>query len=289
MSKHKLLVFQTDFGRLESTVAEMYGVALGVDPTLIIHETTHNIPQFNIREASFRLFQAVPWWPEGTVFVSVVDPGVGSSRRSVVAETTSGHYVVTPDNGSLTHLFLHIGIKDLRIIDEEVNRLQGSAESQTFHGRDVYGYTGARLASGIIDFEEVGPRVEPNSVLTLSVVEPSYGNEKGGAETRGAIEILDLRYGNVWTNIPLSRFTEQGFTRETSVEVKIYHKSAAVYRGELPYRGYFSSVAEGEDLVYTNELLFVALGTNQGSFALKHGIEAGPDWTIRFRSTGVRS
>lgn len=84
MIPHKLLVFQTDFGRLESTVAEMYGVALGVDPELKIHETTHYIPQFNIWEASYRLFQAIPYWPQGTVFVSVVDPGVGSDRKSVV-------------------------------------------------------------------------------------------------------------------------------------------------------------------------------------------------------------
>jgi S-adenosylmethionine hydrolase len=278
MNPHKLLVFQTDFGRLESTVAEMYGVALSVDPDLKIHETTHYIPQFNIWEASYRLFQALPYWPEGTVFVSVVDPGVGSSRKSVVAETESGCYVVTPDNGTLTHLYQRVGIRAVREIDESVNRLHGTASSHTFHGRDVYGYTGARLAAGVIDFAGVGPEISVHRLLRLATQEPFI--EKG--RVTGTVEILDTRYGNVFTTIPMELLAKAGSSDGDTLEVLIEKRGREVYRRNLPYSGYFSVVAEGEELVYNNELLYVSLAVNQGDFAARHGIESGPDWTIQF-------
>ncbi len=278
MNPHKLLVFQTDFGRLESTVAEMYGVALSVDPDLKIHETTHYIPQFNIWEASYRLFQAVPYWPEGTVFVSVVDPGVGSTRKSVVAETDNGCYVVSPDNGSLTHLYERIGIRAVREIDESVNRLRGSGSSHTFHGRDVYGYTGARLAAEHIGFAEVGPSFPTEEIVRLETREPTLDE----VTVRGTIEILDTRYGNVWTTVPMSLFEKAGIRDGDTLEVVIEQGKKEIYRRILPYSGYFSVVAEGEELVYNNELLYVSLAVNQGDFAARHGIESGPEWTIRF-------
>ena len=154
----KPLIFQSDFGRADGAVSAMYGVAYSVCSELKISDLTHEIPQYDIWEASYRLIQTVSYWPEGTVFVSVVDPGVGSTRRSIVVQTCGGQYVVTPDNGTLTHVKHLCGIRAARVIDETVNRLPGSGESYTFHGRDIYAYTGARLAAGIIDFEGVGPR-----------------------------------------------------------------------------------------------------------------------------------
>ena len=156
MEVNHLLVLQSDFGLVDGAVAAMTGVALCVDPSLRIYDLTHNIPPFDVYEASFRLLQAVPYWPEGTVFVSVVDPGVGSKRRSVVARTRSNHYIVTPDNGTLTHLGDVIGIEEIREISEETGRRKKDAASNTFHGRDVYAYTGALLASGKIPFEKIG-------------------------------------------------------------------------------------------------------------------------------------
>ena len=146
------LVLQTDFGMADGAVSAMYGVALGVSPALRICDLTHEIPPYDVWEASYRLIQTIAYWPAGTVFVSVVDPGVGTDRRSVVARTAGGRYVVTPDNGTLTHVKRMMGIAEVRLIDETVNRLAGSAQSYTFYGRDVYAYTGARLAAGIIDF-----------------------------------------------------------------------------------------------------------------------------------------
>ena len=105
------LVFQTDFGLVDGAVSAMYGVAYSVEPELKIHDLTHDITPFNIWEASYRLILTINYWPEGTVFVSVVDPGVGSDRKSVVVKTNSGRYIVTPDNGTLTHVIRLEGIK----------------------------------------------------------------------------------------------------------------------------------------------------------------------------------
>ena len=138
------LVFQSDFGEKDGAVAAMRGVAVSVSPSLRLYDLTHQIPTFNIWEASLRLIQTVEYWPEGTVFVSVVDPGVGTNRKSVVLKTKTDHYIVTPDNGTLTFVAEQLGIAELREIDEAVNRLASSEESYTFHGRDVYAYTGAR-------------------------------------------------------------------------------------------------------------------------------------------------
>src|SRR5699024_8482883 len=116
-------VLQTDFGRSDGAVSAMYGVALTVDPSLKIFDITHDIPPYNIWEASYRLYQTITYWPEGTVFISVVDPGVGTSRRSVVVKTVDHQYIVTPDNGTLTHIKNDIGIKEARVIDETCHRL----------------------------------------------------------------------------------------------------------------------------------------------------------------------
>ena len=141
-------------GLADGAVSAMYGVAYSVNAELKVHDLTHEITPFAIWEASYRLIQTIPYWPEGTVFVSVVDPGVGSDRKSIVARTKSGKYIVTPDNGTLTHVLHFDDIAEVREIDEKKNRLPNSGESYTFHGRDVYAFTGARLASGIIDSDE---------------------------------------------------------------------------------------------------------------------------------------
>ena len=113
---NNLLVFQTDFGLDDGAISAMEGVSFGVSQSLNIRHLTHNIPQYNIFDASYRLFQALGYWPEGPVFVSVVDPGVGSARKSVVAKTKTGQYIVTPDNGTLTHINKFVGIEEVREI-----------------------------------------------------------------------------------------------------------------------------------------------------------------------------
>ena len=192
----KALVLQTDFGLKDGAVSAMKGVAFGVDKQLKIYDLTHEIPAYNIWEASYRLYQTAEYWPQGTVFVSVVDPGVGTDRKSVVLKTKTGQYFVSPDNGTLTLVAQKFGIESVRQIDEKVNRLKGSEKSYTFHGRDVYAYTGARLAAGVIDYSQVGPLLESKVVMI-----PYQAPELKNGELSGNIPILDIQYGNVWSKV----------------------------------------------------------------------------------------
>jgi S-adenosylmethionine hydrolase len=275
---NKILVFQSDFGLLEGTVSQMHGIAMKVDPTLRIFDLTHLISKFNTWEASYSLYQTCHAWPEETVFVSVIDPGVGSSRVSVVAKTSAGHYIVTPDNGTLTHLKKHVGIEAVREIDEAVNRVKGSEKSHVFHGRDVYAYTGARLASGVIDFEGVGPAFPVQDIVMHKIIDPVIEADR----VSGVLDIEDPHFGMVWTNIPLETFETLGIRFGDTVRTVIEHEGDEKYREVLTYCRTFSDVPKGEELVYNNELGKVAIATNLGSFVEKFGIKAGPAWKVSF-------
>ncbi|MFQ5790287.1 MAG: S-adenosyl-l-methionine hydroxide adenosyltransferase family protein [Acidobacteriota bacterium] len=268
------LVFQSDFGRRDGEVAVMHGVAYRVSRDLDIFDITHDIEPFNIWEGAYKLKATAPYWVEGTVFVSVVDPGVGTDRRSVVLKTKSGHYFVSPDNGSLTLVAQELGIEALREIDETVNRRKGTEESHTFHGRDVYAYTGARLAAGVIAFEEVGPLLEPQ-VKEL---------ERPGVELRegiiyGFIPYIDRRF-NVWTNIDLDTFKKLRLERHDLVRITIKHGSRIVYQADVPYVDTFGQVPVGGPLVFINSRFDVSLALNQEDFAKTFRIRVGPDWTV---------
>ena len=272
------LVYQTDFGLVDGAVSAMYGVAYCVNPELKIHDLTHDITPYNIWEASYRLIQTINYWPENTVFVSVVDPGVGSNRKSVVVKTNSGRYIVTPDNGTLTHVMRLEGIAEAREIDETVNRLPRSGESYTFHGRDVYAYTGARLASGVIDFEGVGPVLDVSELVSLPIVEPVLD----GKAVCGTIDVLDVRFGSLWTNIPRTMFLETGIQYGDRVSITIENDTRTVYRNIILFARSFADVYVGEAVTYINSLDCVAVAINQGSFARAYNVGTGNSWRIRF-------
>lgn len=269
------LVFQTDFGLEEPAVASMKGVAYGVSPELKMFDITHEIPVFNIWEAAYRLNQTARYWPAGTVFVSVVDPGVGTDRKSVVLKTKSGHYFVSPDNGSLTLVAESLGIDEVRQIDENVNRLEGSARSHTFHGRDVYSYTGARLASNAISYGQVGPVLAP-SVASIAYKRPAFV----AGRIEGNIPILDIHYGNVWTNIDVDLFDQLGIETGESAWVKISNGSKTLFEERVRYVSSFGGVELGEPALYVNDILNIGLAVNQGNFAEKYAVEPGPDSNI---------
>lgn len=270
------LVFQSDFGNKDGAVPSMKGVAYSVSSDLKMFDLTHENTVFNIWEAAYRLNQTASYWPTGTVFVSVVDPGVGTHRKSVVLKTKTGHYFVTPDNGSLTLVAESMGIEAVREIDEAVNRLKGSEKSYTFHGRDVYAYTGARLAAEVIDFREVG-KILPAEVLSM----PYERSHIDGKELKGYIPILDVQYGNVWTNIERAKLLALGMTSGDSAQITISNKGTVVYDETIPYVKTFGEVEMGEAAIYINDLLNVAFALNQGNFATKFDVSSGPQWSVK--------
>lgn len=273
------LVFQSDFGLGDGAVSAMHGVAHGVDERLNIFDLTHDIPPFHIWDGSYRLWQTMVYWTAGTVFVSVVDPGVGSARRSIGVRTGSGHYIITPDNGTLTHTAAAEGIEEVREIDERVNRLPRSGESFTFHGRDIYAYTGARLASGVISFEEIGPPLDPAQLVSLPVKEPVL--QPGSVS--GILDILDVRFGNVWTNIPRPLFLQTGVDYGSQLDVRITHNGQEVYHNTVTFGRSFAAAHIGEPLLYVNSLDHMAVAINQGSFSKAYDIRTGSNWEIQLK------
>ena len=269
------VVIQTDFGLKDGAVSAMKGVAHAVDSELPLFDLTHEIPAYNIWEAAYRLNQTLMYWPRGTVFVSVVDPGVGTSRNSIVAKTKSGHYIVTPDNGTLTLIEDEVGIEAVRTIDETINRREGSADSYTFHGRDVYVYVAARLASGKIGFDGVGP------LSTLPVVKIPYQRaELAENRIKGNIPVLDVQYGNVWTNIPDSLIKAAKIHYGDSLDIRISHNDSLLYSDRVLFAHTFGVVAEGKPLAYINSLMNFSLALNMGDFAGTYRIGTGPQWSI---------
>ena len=279
---NKTLVFQSDFGLVDGAVSAMEGVALQVDPELKLYHLTHDITPYNIFEGSYRLFQTVNYWPEGTVFVSVVDPGVGTNRKSVVAKTKTGHYIVTPDNGTLTHLNKYLGIVELREIEESINRRKNTELSYTFHGRDVYAYTGARLASGVITYEEVGKELPLSEIVELNVVETEYNAEE--KSVKGCVDILDVRFGSLWTSISRDDFYQLNPEFGKRYEVSFVHENMLVYQNQVVYQHSFAEVPVGSPLLYINSVYRVGIAINQGSFARAYNVGTGTNWKIRIRA-----
>ncbi len=274
-AQNNIVVFQSDFGLKDGAVSAMKGVALSVSPTLTLVDLTHDIPAYNIWEASYRLHQTVPYYPKGTVFVSVCDPGVGTERHSVVVRTKSGHYVVTPDNGTLTLVAEHLGIHEVRQIDEAVNRRKNSSQSYTFHGRDVYAYTAARLASRTITFEQVGPKLA-NEIVRLPYQKATYSN----GIIKGNIPVLDIQYGNVWSNIPKAMIDQLVGRSNATLHVQISHNDIVLYDKSVRLVNTFGEAPIGDDVAYINSLMNFSVAINQGNFSEKHKVFSGPDWTI---------
>jgi S-adenosylmethionine hydrolase len=274
-SQNKIVVFQSDFGLKDGAVSAMKGVAMGVSTDLKLFDLTHEIPAYNIWEAAYRLEQTVTYWPAGTVFVSVVDPGVGTTRKSVVLKTKTGQFIVTPDNGTLTLIAVSLGIEEIRQIDEVLNRRKNSQESYTFHGRDVYAYTGARLAAGVITYEQVGMKL-PNEVVKI----PFQQAVKEENKLMGTISILDIQYGNIWTNIGGGLFNQLGMSYGNLLHVEIFHNQDKVYSGNMPFGQTFGAVEKGQPLAYLNSLLQLSFALNQGDFAKTYSVQSGSDWRV---------
>ncbi|MBR3392692.1 MAG: SAM-dependent chlorinase/fluorinase [Firmicutes bacterium] len=278
-----LMVMQTDFGF--GGGCAMRGTCLKVDPELEVFDGNHQIPKFNVASAARNLMMMVPYWPSGTVFVSVVDPGVGTSRRASVAKLKNGSYVVSPDNGSLSRLLTLPGIEAIRVIDETRNRLKGTEKTSIFHGRDLFAYCGARLASGIIDFEGVGEEYPVSEIVRLKA--DSYHQEDGLVS--GYFFDWMQSFGNMETNIPIEAGEKAGFKTGDTVIVTVTDSLTGKVHFDAPVGFYpsFGWVPEGAPVVYNSSDGVLGVGLNKEDFARTYGVGIGENWLVTIRKEGT--
>jgi S-adenosylmethionine hydrolase len=277
MSK-PFICLQTDFGIHWGTVSCMHGVIAAIDPELRVNDICHQLPPFKPWYASYCLKYTAPNWPAGTVFVSVVDPGVGTARRASVAKTGLGHYIVTPDNGTLTHIKAFHGIEAVRQIDEKVNRRPGSEKVETFHGRDIFAWTAGRLASGLISFEGVGPAYPVEEIITFPLEKALVQN----GLVEGMVDTASDHFGSVNSNVTIEDFERAGFRLGDRVALRITHKGKTVFDEKVLYHQSFGFVGIGEPVLYNGSSGFIILALNQENFVKKYAVGEGSDWRVSY-------
>lgn len=280
------IVWQTDFTLKWGAVASMRGVCMQVDPTLECVDITHEIEPYNILAASREIMYVEPFWPKGTIFVSVVDPGVGTSRKACVAKLKDGNYIVTPDNGTLTHLFYNVGIEEVREIDESINRYKGEGTEgvSVFHGRDIFAYVAARLASGVITFEEVGPAYDVNTIIREEERVIKAKIDKDVVE--GIVSSVSDPFGSIVFNITTADFNAAGNTLGDQFEVTICHEGKQVYQEVVPYAPSFGYVPEKAAVLFNSSTTYISLGLNMDSFRDVYHIGEGIKWSVVLRKVG---
>ena len=253
------VVFMTDFGIADDSVALCKGVMYGIAPNLRIVDLTHQVNAFSIRDGARFLFGAAPYFPAATVFVAVVDPGVGSSRRAVVVKSKRGQFFVLPDNGLMTMVEDRDGIESIREITNP-DWMVGAKISSTFHGRDIFSPVGAHIARGD-DWTQVGPIVK--ELIRLDV-KPARVDDKG---LRGEVIALDGPFGNLITNISAEDFLKLGYQRGDKLKVTIAGREL-----EMPFVNTFSDVPLKQPLLFIDSRGRASCALNQSSFAAAYDI-----------------
>ena len=276
------IVLQTDFGADSGYTAAMYGVIRTLDRELDIFDLTHEIRPFDIRQASRMLLRTIPFWPPETIFVSVVDPGVGTRRRACAVRLKNGSYIITPDNGTLTEIFPFIA--EVRQIDESKNRFPAEAlgtwreafaeageempdfGGSTFDGRDLFAWCAARLASGISGYSDdgIGPVYSREEIVRYTKNPPRLSDHSAECE------IIDVERNFGGAALPLSagQLSSAGMEPGDTVHVSIYREGETLYEGNVVYGTSFASAGKGKPVLCTGSgggTLFLSL--NCGSFA----------------------
>jgi hypothetical protein len=253
------IVFMTDFGTANDAVAICRAVIFGIAPEVRITDITHQVTPFSIEEASRFLYGVTPYYPAGTVFLVVVDPGVGTSRKAIVAKSRKGQYFILPDNGVITPVLDRDGLAEAREIANQHWMIQAPLSS-TFHGRDIFSPAAAHLAAGW-EFNLVGPPVQ--QLVRLSP-KTSVMTEKG---IEGEIIGLDDPFGSLVTNISGDELKQLGYNAGDRVLLQMGKKAVT-----LPYAKTFMDVAVGESLLYVDSRGRVGIAVNQGSYSKKFNI-----------------
>lgn len=263
------VVLLTDFGLQDDAVGLMRGVVHAIAPDVPIADLGHSVRRYDVRQGARRLEDAPGVYPPGSVFVVVIDPGVGTDRRAVVARLANGSLLVAPDNGVITLAAARYG--PVTVVEATNEELFLPTLTSTFHGRDVFAPLGAHLAAGV-PLAEVGPVIDD----WIRLAAPEATADVTGLH--GEVEDLDLPFGNVWTNVPRSLAETAGLTVGDVAVVDV-----AGRRLEVPFVRTFGDVPVGAPLLYVNSRGRLALATNQGDFAATHGVEPGTPIDLRRR------
>lgn len=253
-ARQPLIVFMTDFGTANDAVAICKAVILNIAPEARIMDITHQVTPFKIEEGARFLAGVTPYYGRGTVFLAVVDPGVGTSRKAVVVKSKKGQYFVLPDNGLITPVEDRDGIEGAREITNPAWMI-GAKVSSTFHGRDIFSPAAAHLAAGE-DWTLVGPEVR--QLVRLAPKEAKV-EEKG---ISGDVIGLDDPFGSLITDIQGDDFKKLGYALGEKVRVRLGDKTFTA-----PYSRTFMDVAVGDPLLYVDSRGRVQLGLNRRSFA----------------------
>lgn len=256
------IVFMTDFGVVDDSVAICRGVMYGIMPDVRIVDLTHQVTPFSILDGARFLYGATPYYPAGTVFVVVVDPTVGSTRKAIVAHSKRGQLFVLPDNGVITLVEQRDGIDAVREITNP-EWMIGSKLSSTFHGRDIFSPVGAHLARGD-DWKAVGPEMPVKDLVHLELKMASL--DAGGLNA--TVIATDGPFGNLVTNVDANEFLGLGYERGQEVPVKIGDREL-----KIKFVKTFSDVPLNQPLIYIDSRGRLGLAVNQNSFAATYGVK----------------
>lgn len=267
-SRSGLLVLLTDFGERDHYAAAAKGAAYRANPLVRIEAITHEIAPFDVWEGAVTLALAAKEFPPGTVFVAVVDPGVGTKRRAIAARTEAGHFYVAPDNGLLTFVIRRDGLADARDISDF--QPLGHRPSRTFQGRDLFAPTGALLAGGA-PLGRMGLRLKPSELVMLPVVEPTLD----AGRLKGSVLRVD-RYGNVVTNLPAELVAQAGLKRGDRLEARVGQATV-----QATLASTYGDVPEGQALALIDSIGNLELAINLGHLAQR--LQAKPGLPVEVR------
>jgi len=260
-----VIAFLSDWGNESYYVGVTKAVIKGIAPSVEILDITHGIEPFNIRMGAYILQKAAADFPDGTIFLAVVDPGVGSSRKAIAVRTKSKRIFVGPDNGLFTFVCEDLGVSEVRELDNVKLHYGGSS---SFHGRDIFAAVAAHLAKGI-DFSEVGDLLMSYEVLKFW---KAYAEETG--VVKGEVAFVD-RFGNVETNIP-GTLAGRYFECDDKVIITIGRKK---FEGSFG-RTYFD-VRRGSILLHEDGSGYLEIAVNQGNASEVLGIRGGEPLELR--------
>src|SRR5579859_4480447 len=266
------IVFMTDFGTANDAAAICRAVIYGIAPGVRLTDLTHQVTPYSVEEASRFLFGVTPYYPSGTIFLVVVDPGVGTSRKAIAVKSKKGQYFILPDNGVISAVLERDGLESAREIANREWMIQAPVSS-TFHGRDIFSPSAAHLAAGW-DFNLVGPVLQQLVRLTPKA---STSTNKGIA---GDVIGLDDPFGSLITDISGEDFKQLGYTVGDKVSVEINKKPVIV-----PYVRTFMDAPVGDSLLYIDSRGRVGIAINQGNYARKFNID--PPGTIFIPRKGL--